>query len=84
MYFDPRPKTRKEDFFNRENELKQFENVLPYASLIVVTGLRRTGKTSFVDVALSSTDHPYVFLDMRDLRVVPSRTEIIRKIETVF
>lgn len=84
MYFDPRPKTRIEDFFDRERELRQFEEVLSYASLIVVTGLRRTGKTSFVDVALSKTDHPYVFLDMRDLPLVPSRVEIIRRIETAF
>ncbi|HJW98432.1 MAG TPA: ATP-binding protein [Candidatus Bathyarchaeia archaeon] len=84
MYFDPRPKTKKEDLFNRETELKQFEEVLPYASIIVVTGLRRTGKTSFVDVALSKTDHPYIFLDMRDLPLGPSRAEIVRKIESAF
>ena len=84
MYFDPRPKTKKEDLFNRENELKQFKDVLTYASIIVVTGLRRTGKTSFVDVALSETDYPSVFLDMRDLPVVPPRVEVIRKIETAF
>ncbi len=84
MYFDPRPKNRKEDFFNREKELEQFEEVLSYASIIVVTGLRRTGKTSFVDVALSKTNHPYAFLDMRDLPVVPSRAEIIRRVETAF
>ena len=84
MYFDPRPKTKKEDLFNREKELKQFQDGLSYASMIVVTGLRRTGKTSFVDVALSETKHPSIFLDMRDLPVVPSRTEIVRKIETAF
>lgn len=84
MYFDPRPKTKKEDLFNREKELKQLKDVLTYASIIVVTGLRRTGKTSFVDVALSETDYPNVFLDMRDLPVVPSRVEVIRKIETAF
>jgi len=84
LYFDPRPKTKKEDLFNRENELKQFQNTLSYASIIVVTGLRRTGKTSFVDVALSETDYPYIFLDMRDLPIIPSRVEILRKIETAF
>lgn len=84
MYFDPRPKTNKEDLFNREDELKKFRNVLTYASIIVVTGLRRTGKTSFINVALSETSHPYALLDMRDLPVVPSRAEIIRKTETAF
>jgi len=84
LYFDPRPKTKKEDLFGREKELKKFEEVIAYASIIVVTGLRRTGKTSFVDVALSSTSHPHVFLDMRDLPVVPSHIEIIRRVETAF
>lgn len=84
MYFDPRPKTKKEDLFNRETELKKFEDSLAYASIIVVTGLRRTGKTSFVDVALAYTKHPFIFLDMRDLPIIPSRAEIIRKIETAF
>ncbi len=84
MYFDPRPKAKKEDLFGREKELKQFEEVISYASIIVVTGLRRTGKTSFVDVALSTTSHPHVFLDMRDLPVVPSQAEMIRRVETAF
>jgi uncharacterized protein len=84
MYFDPRPKTRKEDLFSRNAELEKFDHSLTYAPLIVVTGLRRTGKTSFVDVALSCTNHPHVFVDMRDLPVVPSRTEMIQKIETAF
>jgi len=84
LYFDPRPKSRREDLFNRENELAQFQKALSYAAIILVTGLRRTGKTSFVDVALSETDHPHIFLDMRDLPIIPSRIQILRKIETAF
>lgn len=84
MYFDPRPKTKKEDLFNRDSELQKFCDVLTYASIIVVTGLRRTGKTSFINVAISETNYPYAFLDMRDLPLVPSHVEIIRKIETAF
>jgi hypothetical protein len=84
LYFDPRPKSRKEDLFNRENELEQLQKALSYTAMILVTGLRRTGKTSFVDVALSETDHPHIFLDMRDLPVIPSRVQILRKIETSF
>ena len=40
--FDPRPKTRKEDLYDREKELEQFSNALPYVSLIVIIGLLRT------------------------------------------
>jgi len=84
LYFDPRPKTKREDLFNREKELEQFQKTLSYAAIILVTGLRRTGKTSFVDVTLSETDHPHIFLDMRDLPIIPSRIQILRKIETAF
>jgi AAA+ ATPase superfamily predicted ATPase len=84
LYFDPRPKTKREDLFNREKELEQIQKVLSYAVIILVTGLRRTGKTSFVDVALSETDHPHIFLDVRDLPIIPSRVQILRKIETAF
>jgi len=84
LYFDPRPKTKREDLFNRGNELQQFQKAQSYTAIILITGLRRTGKTSFVDVALSETDHPHIFLDMRDLPIVPSHVQILRKIETAF
>ena len=32
MYFDSRPKNKKEDFFDREKELATFEEVLSYTS----------------------------------------------------
>jgi len=84
LYFDPRPKTKREDLFNREKELQQFRKVQSYTALVLVTGLRRTGKTSFVDVALSESGYPYIFLDMRDLPVMPSHVQILRKIEAAF
>ena len=43
MDFDPRPKAKKEDLFGREKELKKLEEATSYASITVVTGLRRTG-----------------------------------------
>jgi len=84
MYFDPRPKTRKEDLFDRERELEQFSRALPYASLIVVTGLRRTGKTSFLNVALAEAGHPYAVLDLRGLPYNPSYADIVRRLEDAF
>lgn len=84
MYFDPRPKTDKADLFDREVELRQFSDVLTYASLIVITGLRRTGKTSFMNVALAESKCPYISLDLRGLSYNPSRAEIVRKLETAF
>ena len=84
MLFDMRPKTRREDLFDRDPELKKFNDSLPHAALIVVTGLRRTGKTSFLDVALSCINHPYVIVDVCDLPTVPSRAEIIKKVDEAF
>jgi len=84
MYFDPRPKVRREDLYDREKELEQFSNALPYASLIVITGLRRTGKTSFLNVALAEANHPYAILDLRGLPYNPSHADIVRRLEGAF
>ncbi|MCP8318157.1 MAG: ATP-binding protein [archaeon] len=84
MYFDPRPKTDKSDLFNREEELRRFSEALGYASLIVITGLRRTGKTSFMNVALAESNCPHIIVDMRGLPYNPSHAEIVRKLEGSF
>jgi len=84
VYFDPRPKIRKEDLYDRKKELEQFLNALPYASLIVITGLRRTGKTSFLNVALAEANHPYAILDLRGLPYNPSHADIVRRLESAF
>ena len=84
MYFDPSPKKDRKDLFNREAELTTFSNALAYSPLIVIVGLRRTGKTSFMNVALSESDHPHIVLDMRGLSFNPSQADIVRKIESAF
>jgi len=84
LYFDPRPKNRKEDLYNRENELHQFKNALSYAPLIVITGLRRTGKTSFLNVAMAESSQPHTILDLRGLPYNPSRADIVRRLEAAF
>jgi hypothetical protein len=84
MYFDPRPKTKTEDLHDREKELDQFSKALSYAPLIVVTGLRRTGKTSFVNVALGECGCPFAILDLRGLPFNPSHADIVRRLEAAF
>jgi AAA+ ATPase superfamily predicted ATPase len=84
MYFDPLPKRNRSDLFDREGELAQFSNALTYSSLIVILGLRRTGKTSFMNVALSESKHPHIILDMRGLSYNPSHAELVRRIESAF
>jgi uncharacterized protein len=84
LYFDPRPKIKKEDLYNRTNERLAFKNALAYSPLIVVTGLRRTGKTSFLNVAMEESEQPHTMLDLRGLPYNPSYADIIRRIEAAF
>ncbi len=79
MYFDPRPKTRKEDLYNREKELGAIEKALSKkAPLIVITGVRRLGKTSLMLVTLGNK--PKIIVDLRG--VSPrSREGLYRRIE---
>lgn len=68
MYFDPRPKERREDFFDREPELRQFVKCLKTGEpLTLVLGLRRCGKTSLLKTGLGLTDLPHVIVDMREI-----------------
>jgi AAA+ ATPase superfamily predicted ATPase len=52
------------DIFDRENEIKLLKNSLD-SPLIVIIGLRRTGKTSLVKSVLNSLKVTYLFLDIR-------------------
>ncbi|MEM0054355.1 MAG: ATP-binding protein [Nitrososphaeria archaeon] len=65
MYFSPEPKKRKEDFFNMEEELEMFQKNLGLGKFIVVSGLRRYGKTSLILTALNSLGLDYIFVDCR-------------------
>ena len=77
MYFDPKPKRRREDLYDREKELKEFEKSLKISPLTVVTGIRRLGKTSLILVGLS--DKPSIIVDLRG--VPQSREGLYRRIE---
>jgi AAA+ ATPase superfamily predicted ATPase len=63
LYFDPAPKDRREDFFDREEELERLKSLS--SPIILVLGLRRTGKSSLIRIALRELGRPYVYLDMR-------------------
>lgn len=78
MYFDPKPKKSKEDFYDREKELEEFDRAVKSSPLTVVTGIRRLGKTSLILVGLENI--PNVLIDMRG--VSQSREGIYRRIES--
>jgi len=64
-YFDPQPKTRKEDFFDKEEELERLSRGLRHGRLVVVSGLRRYGKTSLILTCLNEEKYDYVYVDCR-------------------
>ncbi|MEM1541573.1 MAG: ATP-binding protein [Ignisphaera sp.] len=64
MLFDPKPKRRKEDLFDFDEEFNMLKKFLGHP-LLVVTGLRRTGKTSLILTVLEESSIPYVFVDLR-------------------
>lgn len=64
-YFNPEPKTRREDFFNMEEELERLSRGLRFGKLVVVSGLRRYGKTSLILTCLNEEGYDYLYIDCR-------------------
>jgi len=64
-YFNPEPKRRREDLFNMESELSTLDSGLRRGKLVVVSGLRRYGKTSLILTYLNEKRLDYVYLDCR-------------------
>ncbi|MGC8947883.1 MAG: AAA family ATPase [Thermoprotei archaeon] len=82
MLFDPSPKEQRKDLYDRDEELNSFIRYIGSSSkIIVVTGFRRSGKTSLIKVGLNMTGLPYVLIDTRGLRFNYSYKELLRLIE---
>lgn len=67
MLFDPRPKARREDLFDREHELNMLHKVSS-KPLILITGIRRIGKTSLLKVFLNEVNATTLIIDLRSLK----------------
>ncbi|ASA77437.1 ATP-binding protein [Thermococcus sp. 5-4] len=66
MYFDERPKAKREDLYDRERELEELLNSINSRKpLILLKGIRRLGKTSLLRVALNEAKLPHVIVDLR-------------------
>jgi AAA+ ATPase superfamily predicted ATPase len=64
--FDLRPKSRREDLFDRERELSElYRGVERGYPVVIVLGVRRIGKTSILRVFLNEADG--VYIDMRGI-----------------
>ncbi|MEM3832294.1 MAG: ATP-binding protein [Thermoprotei archaeon] len=66
MLFDPRPKTKKEDLFDREKEFEMLNNNVDLP-MIIITGIRRIGKSSLLNIFLEEVKIPGLILDLRSL-----------------
>ena len=68
MLFDPRPKEKREELFDREKELSSLTYFVEAGSpLILCLGIRRIGKTSLVKVFLNENNLPSIYIDARRL-----------------
>jgi len=67
MYFDYKPKENVKDLFGTDVILKKFKTALLNKNnrLIVIKGLRRTGKTSLLNVVLKESNLNYIKIDVR-------------------
>jgi AAA+ ATPase superfamily predicted ATPase len=68
MYFDLKPKSERENLFGGEYALNNLSEYLQDDStrLIIIKGLRRTGKTSLLNVALNELKADSVKIDVRE------------------
>jgi len=77
MYFDEEPKTSRKDLYDFDEQYRRFLNLLGEGRrLIVVKGLRRTGKTSLCLTCLQEEGIPHLFVDCRKFARVPSITRV--------
>ncbi|MCD6330835.1 MAG: ATP-binding protein, partial [Thermoplasmata archaeon] len=75
MYFDPEPKSKKEDLYNFEKEYKALHNAIKRNErIIVIKGIRRTGKTSLMKVVYNELKNPKAFIDGR---IIPPKQKDI-------
>lgn len=69
MYFSLEPKIKREDLYGREKELKELDKALEDGRIILLTGMRRIGKTSILKVFLEEQKYkgvPFIFVDVRN------------------
>ncbi|AWR99859.1 AAA family ATPase [Metallosphaera hakonensis] len=64
IFFDGRPKETREDLYDREEELNSLRSAVS-EPIVLLTGIRRIGKTSILKVFLNSVGLPHALVDSR-------------------
>jgi len=67
MYFDVMPKTNRKDLFGFDALCDEVEKAIDTNRMVVIKGLRRTGKTSLMNVAYNEIKHQKLFVDAREI-----------------
>jgi len=83
MLFDLKPKEKIKDFFNYRKELDSISAYLADSStrIVLIRGLRRTGKSSLLRVALNRTGVKFIVIDARELTSLSRRSFESRLLE---
>ncbi len=74
-YFDLSVKNNREDLYDRERELAELREGIQ-APVTVVIGMRRTGKSSLINVGLKGSYH--IIVDLRGIGPNPSPLTILQ------
>ena len=78
MLFEPRPKDARNDLYDRDEEYEKLKGYIKQKSpLIIIKGLRRSGKTSLLKTVLNEEERDNHILV--DLRAIDSRKKITRR-----
>ncbi len=82
--FDPRPKVRRADLYDRDRELEALSSAIARCDpLVLLVGPRRCGKTSLLQVALNELGVPSIVVDCRafEERTVIRFADLLRVLE---
>lgn len=71
-YFSTGIKKLRENFYNFESEADELLHAIESDAtrFIVITGMRRVGKSSIVNVLLNEMEYPYIWVDTRELGTI--------------
>ncbi|MEJ5229968.1 MAG: ATP-binding protein [Pseudothermotoga sp.] len=69
MYFSLTPKSSREELYDREKELEDLTNYVQTGRIVLITGIRRVGKTSLLKVFLEQMKQKRYHTVMVDCRV---------------